>query len=67
MLLYNRHNRKITSRNFIPFINIGNKYEPSDSIWLYVITSITTASEDWVFKPILWDFKGDENAEADVN
>lgn len=58
---------KVISQKFIPFPEVGNKYEPADSIWQSVITSFTIASKSWTFKPILWDFKGDKKAEAEVN
>jgi hypothetical protein len=58
---------KVTSQKFIPFNDIGNKYEPSDSIWQSVITALSNASKGWVFKPILWEFKKHKKAEADVN
>lgn len=58
---------KVTSQKFIPFNNVGNKYEPSDSIWQAVITSIAIASKDWTFNPILWEFKGDKKAEVDID
>lgn len=58
---------KITSQKFVPFNDIGNKYLPSDSIWHSIIASLTAASRDWVFKPILWEFKGDKDAEKKLN
>jgi hypothetical protein len=58
---------KITSQKFVPFNDIGNKYLSSDSIWQSIITSLTAASKNWIFKPILWEFNGDEKAETKLN
>lgn len=58
---------RVTAQKFMPFSDVGNSYELSDSIWQAVIASLSTASKDWVFKPILWEFKGDMKAEEDIN
>lgn len=45
---------KIVSSNFIPFTGVGNKFNSSDSIWNSVVTAISKASKEWIFKPVLW-------------
>jgi hypothetical protein len=57
----------VTSQKFIPFNDIGNKYELSDTIWRSIIVPLKIASKDWVFKPVLWEFKGDNDTETKLN
>lgn len=58
---------RITAQKFVPFIDIGNKYELSDSIWQSIVISFATALKDWVFKPVLWEFNGDKKFETAIN
>lgn len=58
---------KVVSQKFVSFNDIGNKYPPSDSIWQSIIASLTMASKNWVFNPILWEFKDDKKAASTLN
>jgi hypothetical protein len=58
---------RITTEKYIPLNGIGNSYALSDNIWQALINSIRTASKKWIFKPILWELKGDTKKEIDIN
>lgn len=47
----------IVTRKFIPFLEVGNNYLLSDSVWNSVTSSLMKASKEWIFKPILWSFE----------
>lgn len=58
---------KVITQKFIPLIDIGNRYKSYDSIWHSVITSITLASKEWLFNPILWEFQEDKKVSVAIN